>query len=222
MNLFFFLRPTFTFTLFFFFSFFLLFYILRIFNNQYCRIYIYNIYVYIYYIYNIIHYINWDSMDTTYNWRGKVTKKPLPCQCPFVGGLPARFRSRSRPRVARFHLSSPPTHPPTPPFLLSFLAHPPRTLPLLPKSSARSRVSPRLSQLWFFFSLSIKVSSTMDSLYGGLDDRTYSSSLSPSRECLSEIITEITNENNVSPRDEDKRNGKFISVQVSTIVSFAT
>lgn len=26
-------------------------------------------------------------MDTTYNWRGKVTKKPLPCQCPFVGGL---------------------------------------------------------------------------------------------------------------------------------------
>ena len=62
----------------------------------------------------------------------------------------------------------------------------------------------------------------MDSLYGGLDDRTYSSSLSPSRECLSEIITEITNENNVSPRDEDKRNGKFISVQVSTIVSFAT
>lgn len=35
-------------------------------------------------------------MDTTYNWRGKVTKKPLPCQCPFVGGLPAPFASRGR------------------------------------------------------------------------------------------------------------------------------
>lgn len=30
-------------------------------------------------------------MDTTYNWRGKVTKKPLPCQRPFVGGLPAPY-----------------------------------------------------------------------------------------------------------------------------------
>lgn len=57
-------------------------------------------------------------MDTTYNWRGKVTKKPLPCQCPFVGGLPAPFASRGR-----F------THPGSLvflffPFFLSFLLHP--------------------------------------------------------------------------------------------------